>query len=178
MKSISRWTAAHPMRRQPNRWYNTFTVTMFLFTTSQSCTTPFYKGLTYRRWTRIISKGRGISLEVTAGHEAVSERARKACCCQEGQLSEDIHTSVMQCNANRVEILRDSIKPLQCSRYSDWLGAGRQRRSEFESWQEQVFLPYRLDRLWGPHCLLSNGYLGSLPVAKEAWPWTWPLTFT
>jgi hypothetical protein len=29
-------------------------------------------------------------------------------------------------------------------------------------------LPQRLDQLWGPHSLLSNGYGGSLPLGKAA----------
>jgi hypothetical protein len=36
--------------------------------------------------------------------------------------------------------------------------------------------PQRLDRLWGPTSLLSDGYGGSFSGGKVAGTWSWPLT--
>jgi hypothetical protein len=35
--------------------------------------------------------------------------------------------------------------------------------------------PHRPGRLWGPHCLLFNGYRGLFPAGKEGRMWCWPL---
>jgi len=39
----------------------------------------------------------------------------------------------------------------------------------------KCYVPPRLDRLWGPPSLLSNGYRGLFPAGKAAGTWNWPL---
>jgi hypothetical protein len=52
-------------------------------------------------------------------------------------------------------------EPEYCSQYSDWLRAERLRVRSSSPGRVRDFLsPRRPDRLWAPHNLLSNGYLG------------------
>jgi hypothetical protein len=54
-----------------------------------------------------------------------------------------------------------------CSRYSDWLQAGRQRGRSLSPGRAKIFpSPCRPDRLGRPPSLLSNGYRGSFSRGK------------
>jgi hypothetical protein len=69
------------------------------------------------------------------------------------------------------------LEPWWLSRCSDYgwtigvLGFDSRRGLEFFS------SPQSPERLWGPPSLLSTGYRGLFPCGKEAWTWSWPLTF-